>query len=414
MYQIRVTLLGTEPSIWRRVLVPRHYSFWDLHMAIQNAFGWNNSHLHQFDIGGECIGIPDEDAPRTLPGWGEKIAARLSPGWRCIYRYDFGDDWEHEVVVEELVKKDYRRPRCTDGAGPTLLDDCGGAHRFNEILRGLERGKLERGLREWLGDWRPKVFDPADVVFEDPKRALENVHAAQSDLHALHDMEELTDEMRAEILARGDAAVEPLLEVLFEHADEEECPAPMHAAALLGELRSPRAIEPLLDLLVRIAPEDPLCDAIIMALSSIGEPALEPTLVRWRQVRADRDQAVLYEEVLANLGVKDERIYDILMKGFRGDPLIAWYLGTYGDPRCLPDLIRAFDNSDPMAVTAIGETIEKLGGELTREQTAELAAAREMLTPRDPVRRVEPKVGRNDPCPCGSGKKYKRCHGATS
>jgi preprotein translocase subunit SecA len=29
-----------------------------------------------------------------------------------------------------------------------------------------------------------------------------------------------------------------------------------------------------------------------------------------------------------------------------------------------------------------------------------------------PVRRAEPKVGRNDPCPCGSGKKYKKCHGA--
>ena len=30
------------------------------------------------------------------------------------------------------------------------------------------------------------------------------------------------------------------------------------------------------------------------------------------------------------------------------------------------------------------------------------------------VRRDEPKVGRNDPCPCGSGKKYKKCHGAAA
>lgn len=30
----------------------------------------------------------------------------------------------------------------------------------------------------------------------------------------------------------------------------------------------------------------------------------------------------------------------------------------------------------------------------------------------EPVRRESPKVGRNDPCPCGSGKKYKKCHGA--
>jgi preprotein translocase subunit SecA len=30
------------------------------------------------------------------------------------------------------------------------------------------------------------------------------------------------------------------------------------------------------------------------------------------------------------------------------------------------------------------------------------------------VKREEPKVGRNEPCPCGSGKKYKKCHGAAA
>ncbi len=32
--------------------------------------------------------------------------------------------------------------------------------------------------------------------------------------------------------------------------------------------------------------------------------------------------------------------------------------------------------------------------------------------PLQPQKRAVPKVGRNDPCPCGSGKKYKKCHGA--
>ena len=36
-----------------------------------------------------------------------------------------------------------------------------------------------------------------------------------------------------------------------------------------------------------------------------------------------------------------------------------------------------------------------------------------MVRPR-PVVREQPKVGRNDPCPCGSGAKYKKCHGANS
>jgi uncharacterized protein YecA (UPF0149 family) len=33
--------------------------------------------------------------------------------------------------------------------------------------------------------------------------------------------------------------------------------------------------------------------------------------------------------------------------------------------------------------------------------------------PAVPFRREAPKLGRNDPCFCGSGKKYKKCHGAT-
>ena len=35
-----------------------------------------------------------------------------------------------------------------------------------------------------------------------------------------------------------------------------------------------------------------------------------------------------------------------------------------------------------------------------------------LLLKKQPVYRTEPKVGRNDACPCGSGKKYKKCHGA--
>ena len=40
--------------------------------------------------------------------------------------------------------------------------------------------------------------------------------------------------------------------------------------------------------------------------------------------------------------------------------------------------------------------------------------ARRVGTPFDPLRRATPKVGRNEPCPCGSGKKFKRCCGSNS
>ena len=57
------------------------------------------------------------------------------------------------------------------------------------------------------------------------------------------------------------------------------------------------------------------------------------------------------------------------------------------------------------AVSAFG-TPEKAGGP---EGTAPPGPA---TLRQAPVTSHEPKVGRNDPCPCGSGKKYKKCHGA--
>jgi preprotein translocase subunit SecA len=44
-------------------------------------------------------------------------------------------------------------------------------------------------------------------------------------------------------------------------------------------------------------------------------------------------------------------------------------------------------------------------------RAAMAAAGRRAETVVETVKREEPKVGRNDPCPCGSGKKYKHCHG---
>jgi preprotein translocase subunit SecA len=57
------------------------------------------------------------------------------------------------------------------------------------------------------------------------------------------------------------------------------------------------------------------------------------------------------------------------------------------------------------------QTIESGGG---GEKAAGGANPEDGASEARPVRRQEPKVGRNDPCPCGSGKKYKKCHGAVA
>ena len=63
----------------------------------------------------------------------------------------------------------------------------------------------------------------------------------------------------------------------------------------------------------------------------------------------------------------------------------------------------------------VSSTIDQLEKEFHRKKERELAAASRAGagdTSQPTQRRTGDKVGRNDPCPCGSGKKYKKCHGA--
>jgi len=125
--QFRVTLLGIEPAIWRVIQVPATYSFWDLHVAIQDAMGWLDYHLHYFHItdpidGSEVeIGIPDNEGfadQEYLPGWEIPVSKYIvSPGDETLYAYDFGDAWEHTVVLEAIVDRVSRKryPVCVAG-----------------------------------------------------------------------------------------------------------------------------------------------------------------------------------------------------------------------------------------------------------------------------------------------------------
>src|SRR5262245_34397001 len=103
--QFLVVLPRTDPLIWRRIQVPENYSFWDLHVAIQDAMGWKDYHLHEFVVVEPNstriirIGIPDDEMPADRPtraGWKVPIERYLTYGTDPVrYRYDFGDDWEH-------------------------------------------------------------------------------------------------------------------------------------------------------------------------------------------------------------------------------------------------------------------------------------------------------------------------------
>lgn len=184
-FVFKVTLRHTKPAIWRRIEVPATYTFWDLHVAIQDAMGWLGHHLHQFHVEDRNtgaiteIGIPDPDEPmagrRAMPGWEVALSAYLSyPDVRIAYLYDFGDNWEHRVVLETIGIRDDRLsyPRCLAGARACPPEDCGGHPGYDELVLAIadpERpGAAE--LRRWVGkSFNPAAFDAAVVKFADPK-----------------------------------------------------------------------------------------------------------------------------------------------------------------------------------------------------------------------------------------------------
>ena len=182
--QLKVTLRHTGPPIWRRILVRDNLTFWDLHVAIQNAMGWSHRHLHQFVMqaaaGGESqrIGIPDEESYAPIrAGWQVAVLPTLNrsrPGFS--YVYDFGDWWDHEVTFEEALDlDDGPYPRCVDGGRHCPPEDCGGPPGYAELLVVLADPTDPRHaeLAEWVGEpYDPAAFETREVVFDDPDEVL--------------------------------------------------------------------------------------------------------------------------------------------------------------------------------------------------------------------------------------------------
>ena len=185
-YQFRIALREIEPEVWRRIVVPARYSFWDLHVAIQDSMGWLDYHLHTFRVRNpvtgdiDQIGIPDDDAfegdEPWLPGWEIPMTAYFQqPGDRADYDYDFGDGWEHDVVLEQIVSRipGKKYPICLDGARACPPEDCGGVSGYEDMLQVLRDPSHEEHERmlEWVGGcYDPKKFDPTKVRFESPMK----------------------------------------------------------------------------------------------------------------------------------------------------------------------------------------------------------------------------------------------------
>jgi hypothetical protein len=107
VYAIKVTLLGTSPPVWRRVLVQRDITLRNLHHTLQIVMGWTNSHLHQFVFQRQRYSDPKHKCQgRTVDESRTKLRDLIwNPGEILLYEYDFGDGWQHELLLEEVLRE---------------------------------------------------------------------------------------------------------------------------------------------------------------------------------------------------------------------------------------------------------------------------------------------------------------------
>jgi hypothetical protein len=168
---LKVTLRHIRPPVWRRILVKGGMNLGDLHTAIQICMGWMDSHLHAFDIGGEQYGdrtttddVSDERR-LTLNGL---VNAGVT---RFTYTYDFGDDWEHDILIEKVVPANdaIAFPACIAGKRACPPEDCGGPPGYEELLAVLADPASPNYAEqlEWLGgEFDPEAFSVADTDAE--------------------------------------------------------------------------------------------------------------------------------------------------------------------------------------------------------------------------------------------------------
>ena len=170
IHEIKITLLGIEPPIWRRFAVPENRSLAVLHDFIQAVMGWKNCHLHMFEVGGRRYSAPypDMEWEQDSRFYNERnlrlrdIAKRGVS--RVRYGYDFGDDWQHELEVVKIgpPETDQWYPVCLEGERACPPEDVGGICGYQEFLEAIADPKHEEhdSCLAWIGgEFDPEAFD---------------------------------------------------------------------------------------------------------------------------------------------------------------------------------------------------------------------------------------------------------------
>ncbi len=170
-YQLKITLLYSEPLIWRCIEVPGSMTLDKLHDVIQLSMGWTDSHLHQFMIGNSLYALKDEEddwgGPKSLDETKFKICdLEADMQQHFMYEYDFGDGWRHEIQIEKVISTDetpLKHPVLVAGERACPPEDIGGIPGYEDFLEAISNPENEehQEMLDWYGsdDFDPDFFE---------------------------------------------------------------------------------------------------------------------------------------------------------------------------------------------------------------------------------------------------------------
>lgn len=137
---LRVHLLGMPEPVYRDLWVPLRYTWHQLHLVIQTAFGWENLHRYEFRYGAARWGLPRSPDVSLLK---DARSVRLSavawhPQTGFDYWYNLQEGWHHRLIVLDCSTGSERRPRLIDGQGVCPPEDVGGPAGYREFLAAIQ------------------------------------------------------------------------------------------------------------------------------------------------------------------------------------------------------------------------------------------------------------------------------------
>ncbi|MFJ5770779.1 SEC-C metal-binding domain-containing protein [Psychrobacillus sp. NPDC093180] len=460
-YILKLTFEYLEPSVWRRVILPAGATFNRLHETIQYVTNFKStiSPYHFFGIGIDDIFITNNGAileeykGKKFAGQTVKQPTRikidsyLEKHGQFVYSYDFGDDWRIRVELEDTVEDYYfGYPTLLDGEGTAPPEDVGGPPGYEEFLKVYHDPTHPDYLRTYAWaegmyylpldiDWVNELLKSVKYKKTEWQHIDHDNYFILSDKYRGADFTDLETLPNKDLVIQYAAACAQLYGVInyskFVEIYNAQNKIPISSKELhelltdyhYSKLLEGKYVHVSYNKLVHEAIEG-FGDYDALMSKVKGKPYYIPSkkeLLRY----ADEFyfEKTIHQKKLASMVAKDyfggstvkahkeieELVYELQVFDINVQEALKEFLGRFEfvDKKRLNEYVQAV--SMIANTTRIWENRGHTPDELSQMSKPQLKPLPNTFEPTDVVEDV--KVGRNDPCPCGSGKKYKKCCG---